>query len=254
MWSTTTRTGALEGDIATRTAALYRLATLMGRAPADYPKDVASCATAPTMRKPLPIGDGAGLIARRPDIRAAEQRLKSANANIGAARAAFFPRISLTAAAGSSSNALSGLFDAGSGSWSFAPQLVLPIFDAGRNRSNLTLAQVRTDLAVVDYEKVIQVAFREVSDALVARGLLDEQVGAQQAVVTAQTVRLTLAQQRFDNGIASALDVVDAQRELFISQQALVQIRQLRLTNAVDLYRSLGGGLTETTVQAGTAG
>ncbi|MDY7573691.1 efflux transporter outer membrane subunit [Actimicrobium sp. CCI2.3] len=232
-----------------RAQASNALTLLVGRATTDLPP--ATLLSEENITTRIAAGLPSDLMMRRPDIRAAEQRLKSANANIGAARAAFFPRISLTAAAGSSSNALSGLFDAGSGSWSFAPQLVLPIFDAGRNRSNLTLAQVRTDLAVVDYEKVIQIAFREVSDALVARGLLDEQVGAQQAVVSAQTVRLTLAQQRFDNGIASALDVVDAQRELFIAQQGLVQIRQLRLTNAVDLYRSLGGGLTETTGQPG---
>ncbi|NDP57817.1 MAG: efflux transporter outer membrane subunit [Oxalobacteraceae bacterium] len=227
-----------------RAQASNALTLLVGRATTDLP--AAPLLSDENIITTIAAGLPSDLLMRRPDIRAAEQRLKSANANIGAARAAFFPRISLTAAAGSSSNALSGLFDAGSGSWSFAPQLVLPIFDAGRNRSNLTLAQVRTDLAVVDYEKVIQIAFREVSDALVARGLLEEQVLAQQAVVNAQTVRQTLAQQRFDNGISSALDVVDAQRELFIAQQALVQIRQLRLTNAVDLYRSLGGGLTET--------
>ncbi len=198
----------------------------------------------------IPAGVPSDLLTHRPDILAAEQRLKSTNANIGAARAAFFPRISLTAALGTSSNALSGLFSAGSGSWTFAPQLVLPIFDAGRNSSNLTLAEVRKNLAVTDYEKVIQTAFREVSDALVARGLLDEQVGAQQAVVDAQAQRLKLAELRFQNGIASALDVVDAQRDLFTAEQALVQTRQLRLTNAVDLYRALGGGLKETSVAA----
>ena len=193
----------------------------------------------------IPAGVPSDLLTRRPDIRAAEQRLRAANANIGAARAAFFPRIALTAGLGTSSNALSGLFEAGSRSWSFAPQLLLPIFDAGRNRSNLTLAQVRTKLAVVDYERTIQVAFREVSDALVARESLDAQIAAQAAVTTAQSARLSLAEQRFQNGIASALDVVDAQRDLFSAQQALVQARQLRLTNAVDLYRALGGGWSE---------
>jgi multidrug efflux system outer membrane protein len=194
----------------------------------------------------IPAGAPSDLLNSRPDIRAAELRLKAANANIGAARAAFFPRISLTAFAGTASNALSGLFDAGSGSWSFAPQLVLPIFDAGRNRSNLTLAEVRTNLAVADYEKTIQTAFREVSDALVARAALDQQVTAQQAVVDAQTARLELAGQRFQNGIANALDVVDAQRDLFSAEQLLVQTRVQRLTNSVDLYRALGGGLKET--------
>lgn len=194
----------------------------------------------------IPAGVPSDLLIHRPDILAAEQRLKATNANIGAARAAFFPRISLTAGLGTSSSALSGLFAGGSESWTFAPQLVLPIFDAGRNSSNLTLAEVRKNIAVADYEKTIQIAFREVSDALAARGLLDQQTSAQQAVVDAQAQRLKLADLRFQNGIANALDVVDAQRELFSAEQSLVQIRQLRLTNAVDLYRALGGGLKET--------
>ena len=204
--------------------------------------DAATPLSAQQIVSDIPAGLPSDLLANRPDIRAAEQRLKAANANIGAARAAFFPRIALTSALGTSSNALSGLFEAGSRSWSFAPQLLLPIFDVGRNRANLTLAEIRKQLAVTDYEKSIQVAFREVADALDARALLDQQVEAQNAVVEAQQHRLTLAEQRFQNGIASALDVVDAQRDLFTAQQGLVQIRQLRLTNAVDLYRALGGG------------
>ncbi|NVM75475.1 multidrug efflux system outer membrane protein [Duganella sp. SG902] len=191
----------------------------------------------------LPEGLPSDLLTRRPDIRAAEQRLKAANANIGAARAAFFPRISLTAAVGSSSPSLHGLFDSGSGSWSFAPQLTLPIFDAGRNSANLTLAEVRKNLAVTDYEKTIQTAFREVADALAARDYLGEQVNAQRAVQEAQADRLKLLQLRFDNGVASSLDVLDAQRELFSAQQTLVQARLLRTTTAIDLYRALGGGL-----------
>jgi multidrug efflux system outer membrane protein len=191
----------------------------------------------------VPTGLPSDLLTRRPDIRAAEQRLKSANANIGAARAAFFPRISLTAALGSSSPSLGGLFDGGSGSWSFAPQLTLPIFDAGRNRANLTLSEVRKNLAVTDYEKAIQTAFREVADALAARDYLGEQVAAQRAVQDAQADRLKLLQLRFDNGVASSLDVLDAQRELFSAQQSLVQARLLRTTSAIDLYRALGGGL-----------
>ncbi|ELX10261.1 antibiotic efflux pump outer membrane protein ArpC [Janthinobacterium sp. HH01] len=191
----------------------------------------------------LPAGLPSDLLARRPDLRAAEQRLISANANIGAARAAFFPRISLTAALGSSSPSLNGLFDGGSGSWSFAPQLTLPIFDAGRNRANLGLAEVRKNIAVADYEKAIQTAFREVADALAARDYLGEQVSAQRAVQEAQADRLKLLQLRQDNGVASSLDVLDAQRELFSAQQTLVQARLLRTTSAIDLYRALGGGL-----------
>jgi multidrug efflux system outer membrane protein len=191
----------------------------------------------------IPAGLPSDLLTRRPDIRAAEQRLLAANANIGAARAAFFPRISLTAAIGSSSPSLHGLFDSGSGSWSFAPQLTLPIFDAGRNRANLTLTEVRKNIAVADYEKTIQTAFREVADALAARDYLGEQVNAQRAVQDAQADRLKLLQLRFDNGVASSLDILDAQRELFSAQQSLVQARLLRTTTAIDLYRSLGGGL-----------
>ncbi|MYN44281.1 efflux transporter outer membrane subunit [Pseudoduganella sp. FT93W] len=191
----------------------------------------------------LPAGLPSELLARRPDIRAAEQRLKAATANIGAARAAFFPRISLTTSLGSSSPSLGGLFDSGSGSWSFAPQLSLPIFDAGRNRANLSLAETRKNIAVADYEKTIQTAFREVADALAARDYLGEQVQAQNSIVEAQADRLKLLQLRFEQGIASSLDVLDAQRELFSAQQTLVQVRQQRSGSAVDLYRALGGGL-----------
>ena len=188
----------------------------------------------------IPAGLPSELLTRRPDIRAAEQRLRAANANIGAARAAFFPRISLTAALGTASPALSGLFDADSHAWSFGPQLLLPIFDAGRNRGNLDLAEVRKNLAVADYEKTIQTAFREVADALVARATFDEQIDAQDKFLRAQAERLKLSELRFQNGVASSLDVLDAQRELFSAQQALVQARLLRLTNAIDLYRCAG--------------
>jgi multidrug efflux system outer membrane protein len=198
----------------------------------------------------IPPGLPSELLTRRPDIRAAEQRLRAANANIGAARAAFFPRISLTAGLGTASGDLSGLFKAGSQTWTFAPQLLLPIFDAGRNQGNLDLAKVRKNLAIADYEKTIQTAFREVSDALVARATLEEQIDAQSRFLDAQAERLKLSDLRYQNGVASSLDVLDAQRELFNAQQALVQARLLRLTNAIDLYRSLGGGLNETTASA----
>jgi multidrug efflux system outer membrane protein len=191
----------------------------------------------------IPAGLPSDLLVNRPDIRAAETRLRAANANIGAARAAFFPRISLTAALGTASTALSGLFDSGSMAWSFTPQLTLPIFDAGRNRGNLDLAIVRKDIAVTDYERTIQTAFREAADALVARGTLDEQVEAQRLVREAQADRLRLVDQRFRAGVSSSLEVLDAQRELFTAEQSLVQTRLLRLTNAVDVYRTLGGGL-----------
>jgi len=191
----------------------------------------------------IPAGLPSDLLENRPDIRQYEQRLQAANANIGAARAAFFPRIALTASRGTASGTLAGLFDAGSGAWSFAPQLVLPIFDAGRNIANLNVSEARKNIAVAEYERSIQSAFREVADALVARGLLNEQVDAQAAVMAAESERLKLSQARYDNGIASSLDVLDAQRQLFAAEQSLVQARLLRLTNAIDLYRSLGGGI-----------
>ncbi|HYD93937.1 MAG TPA: efflux transporter outer membrane subunit [Noviherbaspirillum sp.] len=197
----------------------------------------------------IPAGLPSDLLERRPDIRAAEQRLRAANANIGAARAAFFPRIALTASTGTASNALSGLFESGSRTWSFVPQLALPIFDAGRNSANLDLAQVRNNVAIADYEKTIQVAFREVSDALVARSALEEQIDAQRAVLEAQAERFKLVDQRYRAGVSSSLELLDAERELFSAQQTLVQARLLRLTNAVDLYRALGGGLNEGAVK-----
>jgi multidrug efflux system outer membrane protein len=226
-----------------RAQAENALVLLVGKPLTDLPP--AQPLSAQNIVAEIPAGLPSDLLASRPDIRQFEQKLKSANANIGAARAAFFPRITLTASAGTASGALSGLFDAGSGAWSFAPQLVLPIFDGGRNRSNLNLAEVRKNLAIVDYEKAIQSAFREVSDALVGRSLLDEEVAAQAAVRDAEAERLKLSEARFRNGIASSLDVYDAQRQSFAAEQTLVQTQLLRLTNAIDLYRALGGGWQE---------
>ncbi|AGW92479.1 efflux transporter outer membrane subunit [Cupriavidus necator] len=194
----------------------------------------------------IPEGLPSDLLEQRPDIRQAEQLLLSSNANIGAARAAFFPRITLTASAGTISPTFSGLFDAGTRAWSFAPQLVLPIFDYGRNLSNLDLANARKNIQVANYEKTIQTAFAEVADALVARGTLEDQVTGQEEVRNAEAARYELARLRFRSGIASYLDELDAQRQLFTAEQALIQARQLRLNNSIDLYRALGGGLQET--------
>lgn len=193
----------------------------------------------------IPAGLPSDLLEQRPDIRQAEQQLLSANANIGAARAAFFPRITLTANAGAISPTFSKLFDAGTGAWSFAPQLVLPIFDYGRNLSTLDLTNVRKNIQIANYEKTIQTAFAEVADALVARGTLEDQVNSQAQVRDAEAARYELSTMRFRNGVASQLDQLDSQRQLFSADQALIQARQLRLNNAIDLYRSLGGGLSE---------
>ena len=192
---------------------------------------------------------GAGLpselLTQRPDIRAAEQRLRSMQANIAAARAAFFPRIALTAGVGTASTDLSSLFNSGQNTWSFVPSVSLPIFDSGRNKANLKVAEVRSEIAVTSYEKTIQVAFREVADALAARATLNDEADAQQAVQKSQSERLVLAQARYKNGIANYLEVLDAERELFTAEQQLLQTHLLNLTNAIDLYRALGGGIQE---------
>ena len=194
----------------------------------------------------VPAGLPSDLLTRRPDVRQAEQLLLAANANIGAARANFFPRITLTGSAGSASNRLSGLFKSGSYGWTFAPQLVLPIFDYGRNSANLGSANAGRDIAVAQYEKAIQTAFREVADALAGRATLGEQLRATQAQATAEGVRYKLAGLRYENGIASSLDVLDAQRSLFAVQQAVVQTRLAQLQSQVTLYKTLGGGWKET--------
>ena len=191
----------------------------------------------------LPAGLPSEVLVARPDIRQAEQTLLAANANIGAARAAFFPRISLTASAGTVSNQLSGLFKSGSWAASVAPlSLVLPIFDAGRNQANLESAKAARDIAVAQYEKAIQSAFREVADALAGRATLTEQLRAQQAQAQAEAARFRLSGLRYTNGVASFLDQLDAQRSLFAAQQAVIQTRLLQLQNQVALYKALGGG------------
>lgn len=211
-------------------------AELTARAPQGSPLAV------PTLFRELPAGLPSDLLTRRADIRQAEQTLISANANIGAARAAFFPRISLTASVGTASNELSGLFKDGSWGFTLAPQALLPIFDAGRNQAGLDSANAGRAIAVAQYEKAIQTAFREVADALAGRATLAEQLRAQQAQATAEAERLRLADLRYRNGIASSLDLLDAQRSLFAAQQALTQTRLAQQQNQVALYKALGGG------------
>ena len=197
---------------------------------------------AQTVLPDLPAGLPSELLNRRPDIRQAEQQLIAANANIGAARAAFFPRITLSTSIGSASSELSGLFKSGSFAWSFAPQLVLPLFDAGRNQANLDAAQVGRNIAVAQYERAVQSAFREVADALAGRATLGEQLRAQQAQAKAEETRARLADLRYRNGASSYLDVLDAQRSLFTAQQAVVQAQAAERQNRVTLYKVLGGG------------
>ena len=190
----------------------------------------------------VPAGLPSDLLARRADIRQAEQQLIAANANIGAARAAFFPRIALTAGVGTASTSLSGLFNSGSWGFTLAPQALLPIFDAGRNQAGLESAQVGREVAVAQYEKAIQVAFREVADALAGRATLDDEVRAQQDQANAEADRFRLADLRYRNGVSSFLDVLDAQRQLFATQQALARTQLAQRQNQVALYKALGGG------------
>lgn len=195
----------------------------------------------------LPTGLPSELLVNRPDIVSAEHQLRAANANIGAARAAFFPNISLTGALGTTSSDLAGLFSGGSEAWNFTPQLVMPIFNAGRLKGNLDVAEARRDQAVATYERTIQSAFRDVSDALVRRRQLARQIVTTRALVAAQRERARLAQLRFDNGRSTYLEVLDAQRDLFDAEQALVQLRRAELASVVSLYSALGGGFPANT-------
>lgn len=194
----------------------------------------------------LPAGLPSSVLVNRPDVRQAEQQLIAANANIGAARAAFFPQITLTAQAGLASTQLSELFKSGTYGWTLASQLLLPIFDSGRRQAGLDTATAGRAIAVAQYEKAIQSAFREVADALAGRATLGEQLRAQQAQARTEAVSFKLADLRYRNGVASYLDNLDAQRSLFATQQAVVQTRLLQLQNQVTLYKSLGGGWANT--------
>ncbi len=193
----------------------------------------------------LPAGLPSDLLTNRPDIRQSEQQLRAANFNIGAARAAFFPRISLTGAAGIASGDLLGLFNSSGLAWSFTGQIVLPIFDGGRNQANLDAARAGRDINVAQYEKTVQTAFREVADALAGRATLGEQLSAQRAQAKAEQVRFDLADLRYRSGVSSFLEVLEAQRSLFTAQLATVQVQLSQLQNQVTLYKVLGGGWIE---------
>jgi multidrug efflux system outer membrane protein len=183
------------------------------------------------------------LLTNRPDILEAEERLRAANADVGAARAAFFPQISLTGALGLASTALGGLFGGDALTWSFGGNAALPIFDGGRTRGNLDVAVARRGISTAEYERIIQNAFREVSDRLAGRRWLGERLAAQQREVSAQRERAELAALRYSNGVANFLEVLDAERELFGAEQQVLLTRREQLTNAVELYVALGGGL-----------
>ncbi len=195
-----------------------------------------------TAIKEISPGISSEVLLGRPDILQAENILKSANANIGAARAAFFPRITLTSGVGFGSNDLSGLFKGDSFAWNFSPQITLPIFDAGANRARLEAAEADRKIMVAQYEKAIQTAFREVADALAERGTIDDRLKAQQSLTDATAERYRLSTIRFEKGIDSHLNVLDSQRSLYSAEQNLITARFMRLANLVTLYKALGGG------------
>jgi multidrug efflux system outer membrane protein len=199
------------------------------------------------VRGQVPEGLPSDLLQRRPDILQAEYQLEAANADIGAARAAFFPRIILTGAAGTSSLKLEDLFTGASKAWNFSPQITVPIFDAGNNRANLDASKVSKLIEVANYEKAIQTAFREVADALAARCMLERQLAALEALVKAEQRRYDLAELRYRHGVDSYLNVLSAQQDLYNAQQNLIRARTARLSSLVTLYKALGGGWLEHT-------
>lgn len=218
---------------------LNQLTLLVGATVAD---DLAALPLADEQIAGLPAGLPSDLLQRRPDILQAEHQLRAANANIGAARAAFFPSISLTANAGSTSPELNGLFDAGSGTWLFQPQISLPIFTAGSLRASLDYARLQKDIQVAQYEKAIQGAFQEVADGLAARTTYQRQLQAQRDLVASNQRYYNLAEHRYRIGVDSSLTFLDAQRSLFSAQQGLINDRLAQLVAEVNLYAALGGG------------
>jgi len=234
-----------EADLEGRSRALAQarnaLQLLLGVA---IPNDLPTVQLLDELPRPiLPAGLPSDLLIRRPDILQAEHNLRAANADIGAARAAFFPRLSLTTLLGYSSSKMRTLFDSGSRVWSFAPQLTVPIFSAGRLRSELRLAEVRKSSAVTEYERAIQIAFREVSDGLAGRETYDGQIKAQQRVEQSAARRLELSNLRYRAGIEGRLELLDAQRQLYAARQTLLDLRNAEMSNAVALYKALGGGV-----------
>ena len=202
----------------------------------------AAALTGLTPLDPLPPGLPSDLLQNRPDILTAEHALKAANADIGVARAALFPSITLTSSVGTASAQLSGLFTSAGRTWLFAPQLNLPIFDSGRNAANLKAAQASRSIYLAQYEKAIQNAFREVADALADQSTLGAQVAAQLSLVDATALSLRLSEARFHTGVDSYLAVLDSQRSLYAAQQSLINLRLAQASNRFTLYKALGGG------------
>jgi outer membrane protein, multidrug efflux system len=198
----------------------------------------------PQLLADVPAGLPPAVLLRRPDVRQAENQLRAANANIGVARAAFWPRITLSGSIGVASTELSRLFSGGT-AWTFAPQLLAPLFDAGRNQANLQLTQAQRDIAIAQYERVVQAAYRDVADVLAGRATLGEQLASTRTLSEAEAARFRLSELRFRNGVASSLELLDAQRSLLAAQQQRVQVELALLQNRIGAYRALGGGWGE---------
>jgi len=237
-------------EAARNDAAIYRALVAAGvnrmtlLAGAEVPSGLLPQGSLPQVTRlaDLPAGVPSTVLQQRPDVLEAERKLQAANANIGAARAAFFPSISLTAFAGSASNELSGLFKAGSGAWNFSPQLNLPIFAGGANKANLELARSSHGIALAQYEKAIQSAFREVADALAQHGTLDERVQSQTALADAAGKSYRIHEARYQKGAESYLSALVSQRALYSAQHGLINTRLAKASNQVTLYKVLGGG------------
>jgi len=241
-----------EADLEARTRALAQARNALHQLTgADLPDDLPQ--GLPLDREPvlsvLPAGLPSDLLMRRPDIRQAEQTMVAANADIGAARAAFFPRISLTASLGYASPAMSGLFDSQHRGWSFSPQIVQPLFQGGRLRAELRVAEVRKSSAVAEYERAIQTAFREVADGLAGQQTFGRQIAAQLQVVDSAERRAELSYLRYRAGVEGRLELLDAQRQLYAARQTLLDLRRDAFGNAVGLYKALGGGLVAEAVE-----
>lgn len=234
----------LEGRLRDLALARHALVLLLGGdVPAALPEGL-PLAEQPILTR-LPPGLPSDVLLQRPDLRQAEQALRAANADLGAARAAFFPTLSLTASLGYASPALGGLFAGSQQAWSFAPQLSLPLFDHGRLAGNRDLAEARREIAVAQYEKAIQTAFREVADGLAGSATLDRQLLAQERVVASAERRRALSNLRYRVGQDSRLELLDAQRQAYAAQQGLLSLRRAVFKNALTLYKALGGGLVE---------
>lgn len=239
----------LEGRQRDLKMARNALALLLGTAvPADLPEGM-RLESQPVLTA-LPAGLPSDLLLRRPDILQAEQNLRAANADIGAARAAFFPRLALTATLGYASPALGSLFQGSQLAWGFTPQLSQPLFNHGRLESALELAQARRSAAVAEYEKSIQTAFREVADGLAAQATLTRQIDAQQRVVASAERRRELSSLRYRAGQDSRLELLDAQRQAYAARQGLLSLQRLAFKSTLSLYKALGGGLRETAAEA----